>query len=154
MTPEAMPKKKQKTDPGRSTGSLATSSWSSWTWTWPMAHRHGSGARVLPGLGGQEVSLRHPMGYPAWSTSKKLMGKIHHAINGKTDYFDWAMFNVANCLFTRPGIPWLGQFHSPFLNHLHVWRVYKVILAMILFGQNLGTGRPQTELPILSIYYL
>ena len=25
----------------------------------------------------------------------------HHAIHGKTHYFDWAIFKLANCLFTR-----------------------------------------------------
>ena len=28
---------------------------------------------------------------------QKLMGKIHHAINGTTHYFDWAIFKFANC---------------------------------------------------------
>ena len=34
-----------------------------------------------------------------WSilTVTKNDGKIHHAINGTTHYFDWAIFNSYNC---------------------------------------------------------
>jgi hypothetical protein len=30
--------------------------------------------------------------YPKWETYKKRTGKIHHAINGKTHYFDMGHF--------------------------------------------------------------
>ena len=33
----------------------------------------------------------------------------HHAINGKTHYFDWAIFKFANCQFNRGKIPLISH---------------------------------------------
>ena len=47
-----------------------------------------------------------------WERFPKRNGKIHHAINGKTDYFYWAMFNSYVKLPEGKPSKILGQDHT------------------------------------------
>jgi hypothetical protein len=48
------------------------------------------------------------MGYPPVNIQKRT-GKIHHAINGTIHYFDWAIFQFANCNKLPEGSNWIDE---------------------------------------------
>ena len=55
------------------------------------------------------------MGYPTWWTFTKSNGKIHHAINGKIHYFDWAIFNSLLYVHQRVKVFWLVVWNMSFI---------------------------------------
>ena len=57
------------------------------------------------------------------SSGKRLHNELenHHAINGKTHFFDWAMASIANCECLPEGKPLM---HRCPLNFLHqIWEI-------------------------------
>jgi len=44
-----------------------------------------------------------PPEIPSGKHTKSKLERSTILLMGKTHYFDWAIFHVANCLFTRPG---------------------------------------------------
>ena len=60
----------------------------------------------------------------------KSYGKIHHAINGKIHYFDWAMFNCFLYVHQRVILLEFPFFRYDFRDDLIIWILMKQLNSL------------------------